>query len=232
MKNIIAVIAARGGSKGIPNKNLIPFCGKPLIYWSIKVALETPEINSVWVTTDDTLIAEQSQRFGAEVVMRPDELSGDIIMSDAAWEHAINEVSRTSDATIDMVVALQNTSPLRQSSDLSQAILKFKQSECDTMFSGSDASDLTLWSKKETGELESLNFNWRKRLRRQDMKPQFIENGSFYIFTPETIAQSHDRFFGKIEMFAMEKWKSFEIDEIVDIQLCEYLMQNYLLSDI
>ena len=63
------------------------------------------------------------------------------------------------------------------------------------------------------------------------MKPQFIENGSFYIFTPETILKSHDRFFGKIEMFAMEKWKSFEIDEIEDIQLCEYLMQNYLVND-
>ena len=129
MKNIIAVIAARGGSKGIPNKNLIPFCGKPLIYWSIKVALDTPEINSVWVSTDDPLIAAQSQAFGAEVVNRPDELSGDIIMPDAAWEHAVNEVIKVSGVAIDIVVALQNTSPLRQSSDLSHAILNFNQSD-------------------------------------------------------------------------------------------------------
>lgn len=230
MENVIAIIAARGGSKGIPNKNLVSFCGKPLIYWSIKVALDTPEITGVWVSTDDHTIADYSRQFGASVIERPAHLSGDVIMPDAAWEHAIEVISKNIVEPIDIIVALQNTSPLRETSDLSDAIHKYRHSDCDTMFSCATADDICLWKRNTSGEFCSLNYDYLSRARRQDMEKQFIENGSFYVFTPQTIMQSHDRFFGKIDVFVMDKWKSFEIDEFEDIQLCERLMESYLLQ--
>lgn len=227
--NTIAVIAARGGSKGIPNKNLLNFCGKPLLHWSVDTALRTPEISSVWVSTDDAKIAEVAAESGAGVVMRPQELSGDVVMPDLAWLHMITSLIQKGE-NIDCVVALQATSPARLPSHLSTGINDYKSSAADSLFSASRADDMCLWKHKDGKILQPLNFDPKNRKRRQDRDNQYVENGSFYIFTPETITTSKDRFHGNITFSVLPKWASFEIDEFEDIELCEYFMIKRVLS--
>lgn len=227
--NTIAVIAARGGSKGIPKKNLLNFCGKPLLHWSIDTALRTPEISSVWVSTDDTTIAKTAAESGAGVITRPEELSGDIVMPDLAWLHTITSIVQKGEK-IDCVVALQATSPVRLPSHLSNGINDYKSSQADSLFSASRADDICLWKLEDGKILQPVNFDPKNRKRRQDGDNQYVENGSFYIFTPETITTSKDRFFGQVACSVIPKWASFEIDEFEDIDLCEYFMMKNVLS--
>ena len=116
LNHIAAIIPARGGSKGIPNKNIINFCGKPLIAWSILQALAVEKISSVWVTSDSEEILEIAQSYGALAIKRPSEISGNDASSESAWLHAINYIEGLG-KKIDLVIGMQATSPLRASSD-------------------------------------------------------------------------------------------------------------------
>jgi len=121
----LAVIAARGGSKGIPNKNLIELCGKPLLAWSIEQALAAPEITEVAVSSDSDVILDVAEKFGAVGVRRPTEIAGDTATSESAWLHAL-DAREAATSPFDRVVALQATSPVRESSDLSGGIALYE----------------------------------------------------------------------------------------------------------
>ena len=118
--NIVAIIPARGGSKGILNKNIIDFCGKPLIAWTIEQCLYSKYISDVWVTSDSQEILNIAEKYGAKTIKRPDSISGDLASSEAAWMHAIEIIQR--DSKIDLVFAPQVTSPLREIQDIDNAI--------------------------------------------------------------------------------------------------------------
>lgn len=228
--NTVSIILARGGSKGIPKKNIINFCGKPLISWTIEQCLAVREIDSVYVSSDSEEILALSKEFGAKQIYRPKEISNDTATSEAAWLHAIDNIESTS-GKIDVVVAPQVTSPLREPKDLLNGLKIFSQKKFDSIFSCSLAEDLYFWQKNEAGLLESVNYDWRNRKRRQDHSPQFIENGSFYIFTPNGLRSSHNRFGEKIGMVEMEFWKAFEIDSIETMRICAALMQEFILKE-
>ena len=103
MINVSAIILARGGSKGIPNKNIIDFCGKPLIAWTIEQCLSSKHISEVWVSSDSQEILEVVKEYGAKTIKRPDDISGDFATSESAWLHAIEFIER--DGDIDFVLA-------------------------------------------------------------------------------------------------------------------------------
>ena len=227
MSNIVAVILARGGSKGIPNKNITNFCGKPLISWSIQQALKSKKISSVWVSSDSKKILNLSKKEGAEIIHRPKKISTDKSSSESGWIHAINEIEKIQ--KIDIVVGIQATSPIRNSEDFDKALKKFQRLKLDSMFSCSNLEDFLIW-KKSKKKLSSINYNFKNRKRRQDAEKQILENGSFYIFKPENIKKSKNRLDGKIDVIEMEFWKSFEIDSFESWKFCEILMQNYLLK--
>ena len=117
MANVVAIILARGGSKGIPGKNIIDFCGKPLIVWTIEQVQHTKGINSIWVSSDSEEILTISQACGAEIIHRPAEISGDFATSESGWLHAI-EIIEDNVGNVDIVLAPQVTSPLREPSDI------------------------------------------------------------------------------------------------------------------
>ena len=144
--NTIAIILARGGSKGIPNKNIIDFCGKPLIAWTIENCLEGGA-NSVWVSSDSDKILSVASEFGANIIKRPDDISGDFATSESAWLHALNYVESTAKIQIDWILAPQVTSPLRESSDIKKAISLANENQHDSFFSCSIAEDLFFWQK-------------------------------------------------------------------------------------
>ena len=129
-----------------------------------------------------------------------------------------------------MVVALQPTSPIRESSDIEKGIRKFIGKKYDSMFSASDLGDFMLWKKTSNDNMFSLNYNFRKRPRRQDFEKQYLENGSFYIFKPNVIKKFNNRFGKKIGIILLDFWKSFEINELKDIEFCEIIMNHYLLK--
>ncbi|RHX91187.1 acylneuraminate cytidylyltransferase family protein [Leptospira yasudae] len=229
--NTVAIILARGGSKGLPRKNILNFNGKPLIGWTIEQCLNVKGVHSVWVSSDSEEILKISEKFGAKILERPIEFANDTATSESAWIHAIETVESKL-GRVDVVVAPQVTSPLRESSDIEKALALFQEKGYDSMFSASVAEDLYFWEKSQSGELNSVNYDWKNRKRRQDHSPQYIENGSFYIFTPDTIRKNNNRFGSKIGMVEMEFWKMFEIDSAETFQLCEAIMNNFLITKV
>ena len=228
MSNTIAILGARGGSKGIPRKNLLDFCGKPLLAWSIEQAKEARGIDSVWVSSDNDEILSVAAAYGARPIKRPEAISGDTASSESAWRHAMDEVEKQGKA-IDRVVALQATSPLREPADIERGLRDFESQGCDSMFSAAAIGDFYLWTRSNSGELNSLNYDYLNRKRRQNVQEQFVENGSFYVFKPEIIRAHDNRLGGKIGVTLMEFWKSFEIDHPESLKMCEVLMKAYLL---
>ena len=228
MSNVVAIIPARGGSKGIPNKNTIDFCGKPLIAWTIEQCLSSKHISEVWVSSDSQEILEVVKEYGAKTIKRPDDISGDFATSESAWLHAIEFIER--DGDIDFVLAPQITSPLREAQDIDNAIELFQSEKYDSMFSSSIAEDLFFWKEDKRHELQSVNYDYLNRQRRQDIQEQIIENGSFYIFKSEIIKKYNNRFGGKIGHSKMESWKMFEIDNLEDIRMCSALMREFLIK--
>ncbi|MCX5805034.1 MAG: acylneuraminate cytidylyltransferase family protein [Proteobacteria bacterium] len=229
MKNIVAIILARGGSKGIPKKNIIDFCGKPLIVWTIEQLQHSTGINSIWVSSDSEEILAVSQACGTEIIHRPVKLSGDLATSETGWLHAL-EIIENKMGKVDIVIAPQVTSPLRESQDIERGITDFQEQNCDSMFSCSVAEDLFFWEKMPDGTLRSVNYDYKNRSRRQDIPKQYIENGSFYMFKPEVLKQHNNRFGGKIGITKMDFWKMFEIDSMEDLKMCEALMEAFLLN--
>jgi len=228
-KTIICLIPARGGSKGIPGKNIIKFCGKPLISWSIKQAAGSQYIKDVFVTSNDRKILQVSRNSGAKIIKRPARLATDTSVTEDALLHAVDYLEKTMHKKIDMVVFLQATSPLRMSKDIDNAIGLFLSQGGDSLFSGALLEDFCAWQVRN-GEFCSLTFDYRNRGRRQDKKPYYLENGSIYIFKPDILRKYHNRLGGKIVFYPMPLWKSFEIDNLQDLELCEYYMKNKLLK--
>lgn len=221
--NIVCIIPARGNSKEIIDKNIINFCGKPLIAWSIEQALASNHITSVYVSSDSDKILNISIEYGAKEIKRPDILAQDESSSEEALVHAINEIERSDGNKIDLVVFLQGTSPLRSLEDIDEAINLFIKNNLDSLFSACDLKDLMVW-KNVDSKLTSINYDYKNRERRQDMQKQYGENGSIYLFKPKIIRESMNRLGGKIGTYVMDAWKIHEIDNKEDIGICEYFM--------
>lgn len=219
----VAIIPARGGSKGIPRKNIIPFCGKPLLAWSILQAKGAEEVDEVYVSTDDAAIAKVAREYGAQVIQRPAAISGDTASSEAALAHALSAIDPAG-TTVSLVIFLQATSPVRESSDIDKAVRKIRAEKADSLFSGPTLRDFGIWGYAD-GQLKSITYDYTQRGRRQNAPLQHLENGSIYCLTPRTLLRFNNRLGGKIVISDMELWKSFEIDEPPDIALCELIFK-------
>ena len=224
---ICAVILARGGSKGIPQKNIIDFCGKPLLAWTIEHCRDGG-VDSVYVSSDSDKILEVGEEYGAVSIKRPEEISGDTATSESGWLHAL-EVIEEKTTNLDWILAPQVTSPLRSTDDIRNGLEIANSGKYDSLFSCSIAEDLFFW-EDSSGNLDSVNYDWRNRKRRQDIPKQYIENGSFYLFRPEVLRKNNNRFGGQIGVVEMEFWKMVEIDSMDDLRMCSALMKEFLLE--
>jgi CMP-N,N'-diacetyllegionaminic acid synthase len=226
--NLHCVVLARGGSKGIPGKNTIDFLGKPLIAWTIEQCSYDENVSDIWVSSNDSSILSVAKKYGAKTIERPENISGDLASSEAAWLHAINYLNEN-DIQVDAILAPQVTSPLRETSDINKAIKKFVKGNYDSLFSASLANDLFFWEESHES-LNSVNYDYKNRKRRQDFKKQIIENGSFYIFKPEILREYKNRLGGRIGFSTMDFWKMFEIDNNEDLRMCSALMREFLIK--
>jgi CMP-N,N'-diacetyllegionaminic acid synthase len=225
--NIVAIIIARGGSKGIPKKNIIDFCGKPLIAWTITQCLNSKKITSVWVSSDSEDILKISRKYGANIIKRPASISGDIEPSESAWLHAVNYIEKQTEEKIDYVLAPQVTSPLRESVDFTKAIKKIVYEKSDSLLSVSKVEDFFMWKKNDKNIPISINYDYQKRKPRQHISDSYLENGSFYIFKSEMLKEKYNRLGGKITLFEMERYKMFQIDNYEDIELSAVIMKGF-----
>ncbi|MBZ4219777.1 MAG: acylneuraminate cytidylyltransferase family protein [Chlorobium sp.] len=225
----VAIIPARGGSKGLKEKNIYPVAGKPLLAWTVLQALASTSIERVFVTTDDEAIAKVASEYGAEVIVRPLELAGDKASSESAILHASRVIERDHNMPLSTIVFLQATSPLRKPDDIDRAVGLFIREGADSLISVTRADDLTLWESR-AGKWASVNFDYRNRGMRQDRPTQFIENGSIYIFKPETLTSFGNRIGEKLTAYEMEFWQTWEIDTLEEIDLIEYFMYKKILA--
>ncbi len=221
----IAIIPARGGSKGILRKNIFPLAGRPLIAYNIEQALRARLVSRVVVSTDDAEIAAVSGKFGAEVVWRPLEISGDSASSESALLHTLDFLRQNEGYQPDIVAFLQCTSPLTLADDIDGTI----QALIDE---GADSSlavipfHYFLWRQEDDGDVEGINHDKRVRLLRQEREPQYLETGAVYAMRADGFTRAKHRFFGKTAMYIMPHERRLEIDEPVDFQIAEMLVRE------
>jgi N-acylneuraminate cytidylyltransferase len=221
---VLVTIPARGGSKGIPHKNLRPLAGKPLLAHTIEPALRASTVDRVVVSTDDSQIADVALAAGAEVVRRPAEISGDAASSESALLHALDYLLETEGYEPNLVVFLQATAPLRQPGDIDRAVRQLLAEDADSLLSVV-RTHTWLWRVVE-GRPQSFNYDYRQRLRRQDRPAEYSENGSIYVFKPWVLRRFNNRLGGKIAFYEMGPWSDVDIDTLEDLELAEWILER------
>ncbi|MGZ3769098.1 MAG: acylneuraminate cytidylyltransferase family protein [Bdellovibrio sp.] len=226
-KKVLAIIPARGGSKGLPRKNIRDLCGKPLIAWSIEQALACAEIDKTVVSTDDEEIAQIAKNFGAEVpFMRPEPLASDTASSADVILHALDFYADKGQH-YDVIVLVEPTSPLREVDDLSGAINQLIKSpglRSVVGVSAVESNHPSFLFRVQEGELRPYLGKQPTGLRRQDIEELFFLEGSVYVSDVEVFREKRSFYHEKTGPWIVPRYKSLEIDEIVDLITAEALM--------
>ncbi|MEM6393901.1 MAG: acylneuraminate cytidylyltransferase [Planctomycetota bacterium] len=222
----IAIIPARGGSKGLPRKNVLPLCGKPLIAWTIEAALKAESVEGVYVSTDDAEIAAVSERYGAEVVWRPEDIAGDLASSEDALLHALESLEGEGKALSETLVFLQCTSPLTASVDIDGTVAALREQDADSAVAVID-HHYFLWKPGGEGGVVGVNHDHAgRRLLRQEREPEYLETGAVYVMSVAGFREHKRRFFGTTAAYVMPAERRLEIDEAVDFRVAEVLMRE------
>jgi len=225
----IAIIPARGGSKGLPRKNVRPLCGKPLIAWTIEAAREARHVGRVVVSTDDPEIAAVSRAVGAEIVWRPEPLAGDEVSSEAVLEHALAELGIRRGA----LAFLQCTAPLTLPEDIDGTLTLL--AKADTAFTATPWHGFP-WRQASGGSennpalhsLVAVGHSAAERPRRQERGGLYLEVGAVYAMDVAGFLRARHRFFGRVRAHLIPKERSIEIDDAVDFLLAEALLRRRL----
>lgn len=229
-KSVLAIIPARGGSEGIPRKNVLPIAGKPLLAYVVGEALASRVVDRVLVSTDDPEIAAVAKRFGAGVIRRPAEISGSRASSEAALLHALETLKAQENYEPDLLVFLQCTSVLTSVEDIDGTVEALIREEVDTALAVTDFHYF-LW-KVVDGNATGINHDKSFRPMRQDREPQFLETGGVYVMRVPGFKAAGYRFFGKTALHETPGERSFEIDNPPDMIVAEALLRSNLKKDV
>lgn len=224
---ILAIIPARGGSKGVPRKNVLPLCGQPLIGYTIKAALKSKYSLRIVVSTDDNEIANVSRTYGAEVVMRPTAISTDSARSELAILHVLEYLKKNEAYNPDLVVFLQCTSPLTLPEDIDGTISALIENDADSAIAVAPFHYF-IWKAKDNKEIIEVNHNKNFRPMRQEREPEYIETGAVVVMKTDGFLKSQHRFFGKTSYYIMPKERCLEIDDPIDFKIAEVIMKEQL----
>ncbi len=229
-KRVLAIIPARGGSKGIPDKNLKILGDKPLIAWTIQSALKSSYIDQVIVSTDSDRIAEVAREYGAEVPFkRPDEFASDTATASDVITHAITHFEKTANG-YDWFVYLQPTSPFRTTEQIDLAIAALsRDSNAETVVSVREVTEQPMWMKTVSpdGYLNSLLEAESEHIPRQGLGIVYILNGAIFVSTCSGYVKNHSFYFGNTLPYIMNLSSSVDIDTPEDWQTAETLLQKY-----
>jgi YrbI family 3-deoxy-D-manno-octulosonate 8-phosphate phosphatase len=214
---VVAIIPARGGSKGIRGKNLRRVGGRALVARAVDAALRSTVIDRVLVSTDDAAIAAEARAAGAEVVDRPAGLSGDAASSETAVLHALGVLSPRPE----IVVFIQATSPFIDPSDLDAAVHRVRTGAEDVVFAAAETHAF-LWRQEPDGAV-GINHDASVRPRRQDRDAQFQETGAFYVMRTEGFVAAGHRFFGRVGIAEVDAARALEIDTQRELELASLI---------
>jgi CMP-N,N'-diacetyllegionaminic acid synthase len=230
---VLALVPARGGSKGVPRKNVRPICGKPLIAYTIETACAARDLfHKVIVSTDDPEIARVGRDYGAEVpFMRPPDLADDRAPMVPTVRHAIEMIERSDGIRLDWVMLLQPTDPFRSVEDLAAAISLAQEGGCDSVISVVRvlAVHPILMKRIENNRLLPFCIEEREGTRRQDYDPPaYMRNGAIYLTRRDVVMHRHSLWGDVIRPYVMPEERSVSIDSILDFKLAEMLMGERL----
>lgn len=217
---ILTVIPARGGSKGIPKKNIRLLGGKPLIAHTIEASLGSRLITRTTVSTDDAEIGDVAKRYGSEVIWRPAEIAGDLSSSESALLHVLKHLLDSERFMPEILVFLQCTSPFTTAEDIDGTITALLDQGADTAFAATPFHYF-LWKQAASGDCLGINHDKSVRPMRQQREPQFLETGAVYVMRTQGFLTHKHRFFGRTAMHIIPAERVLEIDEPADIDLAE-----------
>ena len=219
MAKVTAIIPARGGSKGIPGKNLKPFLGVPLVAHAIRAARAAQSVDAVLVSSDNPEILALSGQEGAEQIRRPESISGDLASSESAVLHAVETHPDAADA--DILVMLQCTAPLTSGTEIDQIVDAVASGGADTAFSVVE-THVFLWHLSPDGTGIGVNHDPSKpRQRRQDRMPEYRETGAIYAFERYGFVKAGERFFGRSVPVPLENAVEIDLDTDKDWRVLE-----------
>jgi len=224
---IIAIIPARGGSKGLPRKNVRLLNNKPLIYYTIREALGSKSLDRIIVSTEDEEITELAKAYGAEVIARPVDLAQDDTSSLPVFQHAIQHLEEVEHYHPEVIVILQPTSPLRTAEDIDGVIEKFLQTDCDSVVSVCKVEHPPQWMYILKGDrLQPVIKGREKIIRRQDAPEVYRLNGAVYVTHRDVIMKQNTVMGNDTRAYIMPVERSIDIDTETDFKLAEVLMRQ------
>ncbi|MVO18517.1 acylneuraminate cytidylyltransferase [Parasedimentitalea huanghaiensis] len=224
------IILARGGSKGVPGKNLRPVGGISLIGRAVRAGRAATRVAAVYVSTDDAAIANEAALHGARIIDRPPDLAGDTATSESGWLHAVPLIRKDLPA-LDKLVFLQCTSPFTTGADIDGCLAAMVQRNTACALSVLEDHSF-FWEQDENGLGVGVNHDeCKQRQRRQDLPPQYNESGAIYVVQLEAFLRSGQRFCGSVALYPVDH-PPVEIDTLQDFALCSQIAQAGGRSDI
>jgi len=229
-RRVIVIVPARGGSKGVPGKNIRPLCGKPLIGWSIEKALRSRYADRVMVTTDSQEIADVSRRFGAHVpFLRPAELATDRASTYDAIRHALAHYRDVEGPEFDYTVLFEPTSPLREDDDLDRMldILDAQRTDFDAIVSlGLVTEHPSIMKRLDGDRIVPFCPQLAPALRRQDSAPAYFPYGVAYVAKTAVLLDENTFYTRRCMGFPIRRYQNYEIDDIYDWICVEQVMRH------
>ncbi|MEU9004125.1 acylneuraminate cytidylyltransferase family protein [Streptomyces sp. NPDC048551] len=218
--NVTAVIPARGGSKGIPGKNVAEVGGVPLVARAVRACLGAAHVTRVAVSTDDGAIADAARAAGAEVVERPAELGTDRASSESALLHALDRLEERHGEPVEVLVFVQCTSPFVTAGEIDAAVLAVVRDGADSAFTAVPFHGFLWTAEPGPGPghaAAGVNHDSAVRQRRQDRRPEYLESGAVYAMRAEGFRRHGHRFFGRTQLVPTAPERAVEIDEPGDL---------------
>ncbi len=226
---MIAIIPARGGSKGIPRKNIKLLGGKPLIAYTIEAALRAKSVNRVFVSTDDLEIAEIAKKYGAEIpFMRPKNLATDNSSATDVYIYTIEQLEKILNKKIESFIALLPTSPLRTGGDIDKAVKLFLEKKADSVICVTEAPHPPSWFLKlnENGVLTNFFNKTMSMKNRQEEPKAFIPNGAIYVLKTDLLKNEGTYYSDKTYAYILPSERSIDIDDNMNFALAEIMIRK------
>lgn len=227
----IALICARGGSKGLPGKNIKLLDGVPLIGWSINTAKQISRVSRIVVSTDSDEIADIALQYGAEVpFMRPEELAQDNSPEWLVWRHAIDYLESHDNENIDAIIVLPVTAPLRSVDDVNSCIDMFEKFDTDSVITVSEASRSPYFNMvvNNNGYSSLVNQPKSQVARRQDAPEVFDMTTVAYVVDANFVKNHNGIFEGKVKSVVVPKQRAVDIDDLMDFRMAELILEGRL----
>jgi CMP-N-acetylneuraminic acid synthetase len=225
-----AVIFARGGSKGLPDKNIKLFGDKPLIAWSIESALALESIESVYVSTDSKKIAKIAEQYGAKVpFIRPKDLASDESPEWLSWKHAIEFYKEKNQGNLpNKIISIPTTAPLRDSSDIQKCINEYEKGNVDVVVTSTESLRSPYFNmvvERENGYVKLPMKDYIGISRRQDSPKMYDITTVAYVADPKFVLSSNGIFDGRVRQVIIPRERAIDIDTLIDFKFAESLIQ-------